>query len=52
MERVFEIENSEGATVRVTAINDIQASAYLNEGFNEVTDEVVAEQALEAAKKK
>lgn len=38
MERVFEIENSEGEIVRVTAINDIQASAYLNEGFTEVEE--------------
>jgi hypothetical protein len=39
MERVFEIENTDGETVRVTAINDIQASAYLNEGFTEVEAE-------------
>jgi hypothetical protein len=39
MERVFEIENVEGVKVRVTAINDIQASAYLNEGFVEVIEE-------------
>jgi hypothetical protein len=39
MERFFEIENNEGKKVRVVAINDIQASAYLNEGFAEVTEE-------------
>lgn len=49
MERFFEIVNSEGAKVRVGAINDIQASAYLNEGFEEVTEQVAAE---EASKKK
>lgn len=38
MERIFEIENSEGKKVRVTAHNEIQASAYLNEGFEEVTE--------------
>jgi len=40
MERVFEIENDKGKTVRVVALNDIQASAYLNEGFTEVEEEV------------
>ncbi|WHY76069.1 hypothetical protein QNH20_18325 [Neobacillus sp. WH10] len=39
MERVFEIENDKGKKVRVVALNDIQASAYLNEGFEEVTEE-------------
>jgi hypothetical protein len=48
MERVFEVENSEGVTVRVTALNEIQAAAYLSEGFKEVTDQVI----LEEAKKK
>jgi len=47
MERVFQIVNSEGETVQVTAINDIQAAAYLNEGFEEVTDQVT-----ESSKKK
>jgi hypothetical protein len=42
MERVFEIENSEGVLVRVIAVNDIQASAYLNEGFKEISDEELA----------
>lgn len=40
MKRIFEVENSEGKLVQVVAINDIQASAYLNEGFTEVEEEV------------
>lgn len=39
MERIFEIKNSQGEKVRVVALNDIQASAYLNEGFKEVKEE-------------
>jgi hypothetical protein len=42
MERVFKITNVDGVEVTVTAINDIQASAYLNEGFEEVTEEETA----------
>lgn len=43
MERVFEIENSEGEIVRVTANHEIAADAYLAKGFEEVTDIVAAE---------
>jgi hypothetical protein len=47
-QRVFEVENSEGVTVRVIAINEVQAAAYVSEGFKEITDQVI----LEEAKKK